>query len=30
VIGALVDLPNGDADGVLFAQRSRFGGHVGI
>ena len=27
VIGALVDIPGGDAEGVLFAQGSRFGGH---
>ncbi|WP_236628887.1 hypothetical protein [Cryobacterium roopkundense] len=27
VIGALVDLPTADAEGVLFAQGSRFGGH---
>ena len=28
VIGALVDLPDGNAEGVLFAQGSRFGGHA--
>ena len=28
VIGAQVDLPNGQAQGVLFAQGSRFGGHA--
>jgi arylsulfatase len=28
VIGALVDLPNAHAEGVLFAQGSRFGGHA--
>jgi arylsulfatase len=28
VIGALVDLPDADAQGVLFAQGSRFGGHA--
>jgi len=27
-IGALVDLPDGGADGVLFAHGSRFGGHA--
>src|SRR5262249_38952873 len=28
VIGALVDIPGGDAEGVLFAQGTRFGGHA--
>ncbi|KRE29098.1 arylsulfatase [Agromyces sp. Soil535] len=28
VIGALVDLPTLDAEGVLFAQGSKFGGHA--
>ena len=28
VIGALVDLPEPGAEGVLFAQGSRFGGHA--
>ncbi|MDX6298954.1 MAG: hypothetical protein QOF53_168 [Nocardioidaceae bacterium] len=28
VIGALIDLANGDADGVLFAQGPRFGRHA--
>jgi arylsulfatase len=28
VIGALVDIPHGKAEGVLFAQGSRFGGHA--
>src|SRR4051794_26404436 len=28
VIGALVDIPGADAEGVLFAQGSRFGGHA--
>jgi arylsulfatase len=28
VIGALVDLPTAEAEGVLFAQGSRFGGHA--
>jgi arylsulfatase A-like enzyme len=28
VIGALVDLPGGDVQGVLFAQGSHFGGHA--
>jgi len=27
-IGALVDLPNGAAEGVIFAQGARFGGHA--
>src|SRR5262249_39486017 len=28
VIGALVDIPGADAEGVLFAQGTRFGGHA--
>ena len=28
VIGALVDIPDGKAEGVLFAQGTRFGGHA--
>ena len=28
VIGALVDIPDGMAEGVLFAQGTRFGGHA--
>jgi arylsulfatase len=28
VIGALVDIPGGEAEGVLFAQGTRFGGHA--
>jgi arylsulfatase len=28
VIGALVDIPGAEAEGILFAQGSRFGGHA--
>ena len=28
VIGAVVDIPGADAEGVLFAHGSRFGGHA--
>ncbi len=28
VIGALVDIPGSDAEGVIFAQGTRFGGHA--